>query len=72
MWEPNGRNNIISLSENCIFYYDCNTSAPKVTLPYFIYLQNILFFSLFKLFTSVKKKNFKLYIFLGFLFLKFG
>lgn len=28
MWEPSGKNNIVSLSENFIFNFDCNTSTP--------------------------------------------
>ena len=37
MWEPGGKNNIISLSENCIYHFDCNTSTPTVS-PQKLYL----------------------------------
>lgn len=30
MWEPSNSSNIVSLSENTIYYIDCNTSIPKV------------------------------------------
>jgi hypothetical protein len=30
IWEPSNNNNILSISENTIYYFDCNTSEPQV------------------------------------------
>lgn len=32
IWEPNNSNSsIVSISENCIYHFDCNTNQPRVS-----------------------------------------
>ena len=39
IFEPSNSNStIVSISENCVFYFDCNTDEPRVTfIKFFVY-----------------------------------
>jgi hypothetical protein len=58
IWEPSDNNNILSISENSIYYFDCNTSEPKVNYAHATYA-NKRYFSLHMIFCSIAKAYWK-------------